>query len=83
MDILQVCDKDMGSRDIWAVLLLLIQSSEEIQHLSFSYWELLAELAVSCDVALRREGKTYSSSTIMFLKDVRDMTFMPVFNFYF
>ena len=53
---LHVTAEDIGREHVWARLLLdAIQSSEGTQHLSYWYWESLAELAVSESWWLRLE----------------------------
>ena len=73
LDNLQVHVKDIDNQGQWAILLLdIIQSSKEIQHLSLPHWELLAELAVSCDVFLRGEKRTYSPYTTVSLEEAEE-----------
>jgi hypothetical protein len=64
---LQVCIKDLDNEPEWAGLLLdIIQSSGEIQHLSLPYWELLVELVFSSNFFL--ENSAYSPHTIASLE---------------
>jgi len=68
---LKVVLKDVDDIFKWATLLLdTIQSSEAIKHLSLSYWELLADIAVYWSDELR--AHTYSPQVMIFLQDARE-----------
>jgi len=72
---LQVCVEDAGGNgELTNLLLDTIQSSEGVQHLSTSYWELLVELVVFWSWAL--EGNTYTftyhSSTMASLEEAEE-----------
>ena len=68
---LQVCFKDLDNRLEWTRFLLdAFQSSENIQHLSLSYWELLVELVGYWPEELG--DHTYSPQVMISLQDARE-----------
>ena len=68
---LQVCTKDMHSSFRWVGLLLdIIQSSENIQHLSLSYWEMLAGFVVYWSNWL--EDNIYNPQIMISLQDANE-----------
>jgi len=63
--------EDMDSKDRWGRLLMdTIQSSEGIQYLSYPYWKLLVEFAVSEPQML--VDSTYNPSVITSLEDAKE-----------
>jgi len=68
---LQVYAEDLDDGFGWLKHLLdATQSSENIQHLSLSYWEFLAELAVYWSDLLKYQ--TYSPQTMICLQDAKE-----------
>ena len=68
---LQVCTKDLDNEFGWARLLLdIIKTSKGIQHLPYSYWELLAELAAYLSDELGAD--IYSPQIIMSLQNAKE-----------
>jgi len=70
LDELQVNKEDPGKVEWSRLLLDTVQSTEGAQKLSYPYWELLVELAVSHWCWL--EGSTYNPQTIISLKEAEE-----------
>jgi len=70
---LEVCEEDMDTRHVWADLILdTIQSSEGIQHLSHSYWELLVKLIVHWGWGYQLRAGMYNPHIIISLQDAKE-----------
>ena len=68
---LQVCHKDLNNTQGWARFLLhTVQSSGKIQHLSLSYWELLAELTAYWSGGL--EAQAYNPQIMISLQNAKE-----------
>ena len=68
---LQACDEDLDRSFKWITLLLdIVKSSKEIQHLSHSYWEWLVDLAAYWSDEL--EVTTYSPHIMISLRDANE-----------
>jgi len=66
-------DIDMGREFRWAKLLLeTFQTSEGAQHVSYPYWELLAELAISESPWPESSGVVYSSQITTLLTEAQE-----------
>ena len=72
LDNLCIVAKDVGWWRWWTILLLdIIQSSGESQHLSHHYWDLLIELSIKESQYLRPHP-TYNPEIITYLKDAQE-----------